>query len=122
MEVNIGNLIQSVSEEQSLQKTASAKDLSLSSLAQGTALVKEAEETLDVATQIEQEIGAPLDLSETLEKVASQMEQATTPEDIIKIAEEAGNSDLAYISTIATTLGDAIFEQLDNRFRHEIGA
>lgn len=82
----------------------------------GSNLSKTAEDAKIVADNVAKEIGVDnISLSSQLEKVASDMENAETTEDIVKIASSLGNSDLAFISTVASKLADVVIADISNK-------
>ena len=116
---NISDLVASVKAEaeeaKDIEKTASLRGFA--KRISGEGFSKEAQEAQSVATTVAQEIGQEsLSLSVQLEKVASEMEEAETIGDIVKIASDLGNSDLAHISTIASKLADVVYADLQNKF------
>ena len=120
--VDISGIVASIANEKEAQSTK-RKTLGLTKTAsrlKGEFLDSEAVELKKVAEEIAGEIGIEaLPMSQQLEKVASEMEAAESTEEIIKIAQSLGNSDLAYISKIASSLADAIHEDLSNRLEHK---
>ena len=82
----------------------------------GSEISKTAEDAQHVADGVASEIGmSTLPLSDQLEKVAAEMENAKTTDDIIKIASALDNSDLAHISTIASKITDVVMADLQNK-------
>jgi hypothetical protein len=120
--LNISGLIDSIANENE-QKVVQAKTSGLTKIAsrlKGDFIDQTADDLTKVAEEIAEDMGVEsLPLSKELEKVASEMEAAESTDEIIKIAESLGNSDLAYISKIASSLADAIVEDLENRFSEE---
>jgi hypothetical protein len=120
-ELNVADLVASVKneveEKKIMQKTAGLTGLaSLSQRMAGGEISKEAEDANFVAAKVAEEIGVEnLPLSQKLEKVAADMEGASTTEEIIKIASDLDNSDLAHISTIASKLADVVWADLQNK-------
>jgi len=117
-ELNVADLVASITQEaeekKALKKTAGL--VSLKEKIRGSNLSKTAEDAKRVADGVASEIGRKtLPLSEQLEKVAAEMEKAETTEDIIKIAASLENSDLAYISSIATKLADVVIADIENK-------
>jgi len=117
-ELNVADIVASVTEEaenkKALKKTASL--VSLKERISGSNLSKTAEDAKQIADNVASEIGREtLPLSEQLEKVAAEMEEADTTEDIVKIASSLENSDLAHLSTIATKMADVVFADLQNK-------
>ena len=58
--------------------------------------------------------------SENLEKIASVLDRTPTIEELIKVAEEAGNSDIANLVKIADSLGDRIAERIIDRIKESM--
>lgn len=117
-EINVADIIASVTQEadqkKALHKTAG--HISLRDRISGSNLSKTAEEAKYVADNIAAEIGKEtLTLSAQLEKVAEEMENAETTEDIIKIAASLDNSDFAHLSTMAKKIADVVFADLQNK-------
>ena len=116
--LDISGLINSISEEHnaSKQEGVSHEPSSISSRLKGSFIDPDSASLSKVAEEIEEELGVEsLPLSRELEKVAGEMESAGSTDEIIKIAESLGNSDLAYISKIASSLADAIVADIENR-------
>jgi len=117
-EINVSDLVSSIAEEKA-QKSALSKTAGLKSLRErlsGDHLSKTAEDANIVASEIAGEIGAEgLSMSNMLEKIATDMENADTTDDIIKIAKELGNSDFEHLSTIATKLADVVIADIQNK-------
>lgn len=116
--LNVADLVASIKQEtadkNSLKKTAS--EPSMASRMSGSQISKQAEDANTVAAAVAKEIGMESNsLSEELEKVAGLMSEASTTEDIIKIASSLDNSDLAHLSTIASKLSDVVYADLQNR-------
>jgi hypothetical protein len=117
-DINVADLVASIADEnadkQALKKTAGLA--SLKARMSGSDISKTAEDAQFVADAVAGEIGKEtLSLSAQLEKVAQEMENAETTDDIIKIASELENSDLAHISTIASKMADVVFADLQNK-------
>ncbi len=117
-DLNVADLVASITDEQKEKKALSktAGTTSLKARMSGSEISKTAEDAQRVANGVAAEIGVDkLSLSQQLEKVASTMESAKTTEDIIKIASDLDNSDLAHISTIATKMADVVWADLNNK-------
>ena len=116
--LNVADLIASVEQENENKKSL-LKTAGLGSLVEkmkGSNLSKTAEDAKIVADNVAKEIGVDnISLSSQLEKVASDMENAETTEDIVKIASSLGNSDLAFISTVASKLADVVIADISNK-------
>ncbi len=83
-----------------------------------TDMVKEASAAASLSDEIAQDLGVDsLAISSKLEKVASKMREATTVEEIEKIASESGNNDLLNIHTIAASLSAIVIADIENRQR-----
>ncbi len=61
-----------------------------------------------IANEVSEDIGMEVSFSDEIEKVASDMSSANTVEDIIKIAQDSGNEDLAHLATMAGVFADVI--------------
>jgi hypothetical protein len=116
--LNISGLIDSIANENE-QKAVQSKTIGITKIAsrlKGEFVDKTADDLTKVAEEIAEDMGVEsLPLSKELEKVASEMEAASSTDEIIKIAKSLGNSDLSYISKIASSLADAIVEDLEHR-------
>ena len=113
--INVSDLVASITEETN-KKSALQKVASLTSKMKGSELSKHAEDAKAVAESVSAEIGmSSSPISMQLEKVASEMESASTVEEIIKIAESLDNSDLAHLSTIASKLADVVIADIQNK-------
>lgn len=66
-------------------------------------------EDLDLGIKKEQPI------SEGLQKIASSLDSVNKMEDLVKVAEEANNTDIANLTKIANTIGDMIADRVISR-------
>jgi hypothetical protein len=117
-DINVADLVASITEEASVKKglEKTAGMASLKSRLTGSQISKTAEDAQIVADTIAAEVGIEtLTLSQQLEKTASEMEKASSTDEIIKIASDLNNSDLAHISTIASKLADVVYADLQNK-------
>lgn len=53
--------------------------------------------------------------SESLQKIASEINKVDSLEEMVKVAEEAGNTDIASLVKIANTIGDKIADRVIDR-------
>jgi len=81
----------------------------------GKSLEKTASEANSTAVELEAETGRKLELSSELEKIASDMEHAESVDEIIKIAEEYGNSDIGNLAVLARSIADVVVEDISER-------
>jgi regulatory protein YycI of two-component signal transduction system YycFG len=115
--ISVESILESVKAEGKkieMEKTASTK--SLVNMVSGGTVSEQAEEANIVAAKVAEEVGVEsISLSDDLEKFASEIDKAETSSDIIKIAEDVGNSDLANLSKVASKITGVIFEELESR-------
>jgi hypothetical protein len=115
--ISVASILESVKAEGKkieMEKTASSK--SLVNMVSGASVSKQAEEANSVAAKVADEVGVEsISLSADLEKFASEIDGAETSSDIIKIAEDVGNSDLANLSKVASKITGVIFEEIESR-------
>ena len=118
MKQNIEDLVASVKQEQvaaGIETPTSAVSGSPLFRAPTDGMVKEASEAQGISDAIAEDIGVEnFEVSKKLEKVASQMKEAVTTDDIIKIASESGNADLLNMKTIATSLAKVIIAEVES--------
>ena len=61
------------------------------------------------------DIQSSLQPSEALKKIASELDTIGTVDELVKVAEEAGNADLANLVKIAEVIGDKIADRVISR-------
>lgn len=122
MKQNIEALVASVKKEQvsaGLEVGNKAvPDTSLSRMFTGAKdpMVKEASDAQEISDAIAEEIGVnTLEISKKIEKVASEMAEADSVEEIIKIANDSGNSDLLNLKTIANSMASIVIADIESR-------
>lgn len=81
---------------------------------------KEAAEKTPVPTDVslddlELQIQRNIPVSEGLQKIAGALDNVSNVEDLVKIAEEANNTDIANLTKIADTIGDMIADRVISR-------
>ena len=114
---DISNLVGEIKNEHeqvNIEKRASAVS-DLAAKIAGTELDKTASEANRAALELEQETDKKFELSRELEKVASEMEQSETIDDIIKIAEYYGDSDIGNLAVLARTIADVVVNDISER-------
>ncbi len=122
MNQNIKELVASVKKEQIatgiVPTTSAVPHTSLSGMLTGRAdpMVKEAAEAQAISDNIAEDIGVgTLEISQKIEKVAAEMSEATTVDEIIKIANDSGNSDLLNLKTIANSMATIVIADIESR-------
>jgi len=61
------------------------------------------------------QISSSQKVSENLQKIASQIDGLNSIDEIVKVAEEIGNNDIAALVKIADTIGDRIADRVISR-------
>jgi DNA-binding transcriptional regulator GbsR (MarR family) len=115
--LDIESILASVRAEHEAKEIDKKKD-GLTKIAKkisGDYVTKEAEEAQEVAKGVEDDIGRDLELSQELEKIASEMSDAESTEDIVKIAEKYGNSDIGNLAVLARSIADVVVEDIQSR-------
>ena len=84
------------------------------------AIQKEASEIKEVNQDVDLsdlglDIQTRLQPSEALQKIASELNTINTMDELVKVAEEAGNADLANLVKIAEVIGDKIADRVISR-------
>jgi len=111
LKVNVGSIVESIKKEggdatpEEIQKTASVSE-NLGG--------REATDLEKMASDLSEEVGFDVSISSEFEKVASDMSGAESVEDIIKIAQESGNEDLANIAKIASAFADVVVSRVED--------
>ena len=121
MEKNIEALVASVKQEQvasGLETTTSnVPSTPLSGMFSGrNDMTKEASEAQSISDAIAEDIGVgTLEVSQKIEKIATDMSKANSVDEIIKIANESGNSDLLNLKTIANSMASIVIADIESR-------
>ncbi len=119
--VNIADIVASVSKEkeEKVNETKIEKRASLASAISGKSVSEKSVEIEKIAEEVSSAIGKEsVTLSEDLEKLASTIDEATTAEDIVKLAEDTGNKDLANLSKVASKITDVILSELETQIEN----
>ncbi len=115
MEQNIKDLVASVKQEQRESGVEPSGLVPKTSLGRTPSIVKEAAEAQDISDAIAKDIGVDFEVSEKIEKIATEMKEADGVDAIIKIASESGNNDLLNLKTIATSLASVVIADIESR-------
>jgi len=121
--LNISSLVASIEAEGTSPMQAPRSQLGekLAARAEATRanepeLSKVASEAEDMAAILANSIGLDtMSIASQLQKTASDMSEAESLEEIVKIASDLGNTDLANISTIANKITDVVCAQIESR-------
>ena len=73
--------------------------------------IKDTKQNVDLS-DLGLDIQSNLQPSEALQKIASELETVNTMDELVKVAEEAGNADLANLVKIAEVIGDKIADRV----------
>ena len=76
--------------------------------------IKEVNQDVDLS-DLGLDIQSRLQPSEALQKIASELDTVHTIDELVKVAEEAGNADLANLVKIAEVIGDKIADRVISR-------
>ena len=76
--------------------------------------IKDTKQNVDLS-DLGLDIQSNLQPSEALQKIASELETVNTMDELVKVAEEAGNADLANLVKIAEVIGDKIADRVISR-------
>ena len=119
MEKNIQDLVASVKQEQVASgietPTSNVPRSALSGMAE-SGIVKEASDAQGISDAIADDLGVDtFEVSQEIEKIATEMRSATTVDEIIKIASESGNNDLLNLKTIATSMANIVVADIESR-------
>jgi len=116
IKVNTADLIKGIKKETeatpAIEKTASLSENL------GGRPVSEIEK---IASDLSAEVGFEVKLSGELEKVASDMAGATSVDEIVKIAQESGNDDIAHIANIAGSFADVVVARVQDQLKINSG-
>jgi predicted ribosome quality control (RQC) complex YloA/Tae2 family protein len=104
MSVKINELVANIKQEISAKSTQNTQEE-----------FKKQASTQDELDDLNLQLEVKNQVSENLEKVASKIQKADSLEELVKIAEEMGNSDISNLIKIADTLGDRIADKVISR-------
>jgi len=116
--IGISDLVASVKQEVE-NKEPIEKVASVSQVMSGNGFVGKTESELNrIQKDFAKEIGSEnVELTPKLQKIASEMEEAETVDDIVKIAEEFGGSEFGDLGKIASIITDIVISEIEDKIK-----